>query len=81
MEKDLVLTTLLTFFCKNIGNLILIPKKVRYNLVINYKFFAPYYVMCIEHVSVSNYWSLVKQEQKVTPEEQILILCTSVFKD
>jgi len=37
-------------------NLVLIPKKTRYNLVTNYKFLAPYYArMCIEYVGVSNY--------------------------
>jgi len=39
----------------------------------NYKFFAPRYArMCNEHVDV-NYWPFIKQEQKVTFEEQILI--------
>jgi len=79
IEKDSVQKKLsshnrCTFFCKNIGNLDLIPKKIRYNLVMNYKFFAPHNSrMCNEHVGVSNYWPLVKQRQKVIPEKQILI--------
>jgi len=32
----------------------LIPKKIRYNLVMNYKFFAPHYArMYNEHIGVS----------------------------
>jgi len=44
------------FLCKNIGNLVLISKKIRYNLVINYKFFAPHYArMYNKYVGVNNY--------------------------
>jgi len=77
IEKDSVQKKLSShnrIFCKNIGNLDLILKKIRYNLVMNYKFFAPYNAcMCNEHVGVNNYWPLVKQRQKMISEEQILI--------
>jgi len=39
-------------------------------------------VACVINVGVSNYWPLVKQGQKVTSEEQILISdLMYVFKD
>jgi len=51
-SKETQFSQSMHIFCKNIGNLDLISKKIRYNLVLN-KFFAPHNArMCNEHVGV-----------------------------
>lgn len=63
-----------TFGCRGANDMFQVPKKIRKDLLINYKFLAPENSqMCREHIGVSNYWPLVLKCQEASVEDHIVI--------
>lgn len=63
------------FGCNSIENLIAVPRRMRELLLMNYKFLVlPNARMCSEHLTLENYWPLVKQiTREVLQEDQKVI--------
>ncbi|XP_058797712.1 uncharacterized protein LOC131667948 [Phymastichus coffea] len=60
-----------TFGCKNIQNLISVPKAISHELLMNYKFLIlPDSRMCSSHIGIPNYWPLVKQISAIVSEKE-----------
>lgn len=79
-RKGLHSHTQCTFGCKTIHNLVSVPKKTRLFLLMNYKFFVqPTSQMCSDHITVVNYWSLVKQITREVPAEDQKLISDMMF--
>ena len=70
-----------TFGCKNIQNLISVPKAISHEILMNYKFWIlPDSRMYSSHIDIYNYWSLIKQISAVISAQEQEIVSNMMYK-